>query len=232
MPGNALVIQLSFSVIEMLDRADRAARSQALRAVMGRGLRNVIRERFLKLDAERHRNETGRRFWAGAARSVQQPQVSGDDITVAVNQEGVAQRIFGGKITAGSNGSGAQWLTIPAIAAALGRRASTFTNLRFVLFRGHNRVGFAGDGDLAALVSRDPKKARFKASPGAKKERGAKLEPPKKGKLAVVYWLKRSVTQKADPTVLPPEDQLNAAANQAAVEYLDAAVGIEGGNAS
>ena len=201
MPGNIINVSLTDGISDALKRVGRAARSQALRAVMGAAVAAVLVSNFEKLDAERHKNETGVRYYAGAARSVQRPQVSGDDVVVAVNQIGIAQRYYGGTITAGSNGSGAKWLTIPAIPAALGRRAGSFSNLQFRFF-GPN---------LAALVSTDPTKAKYKSSPGAKKERSANLVPREDGRLPVVYWLKRSVTQKADPSVIPPEDTLTAA---------------------
>ena len=220
MPGNILNVELtSDGITAALRGLDRAARSKQLRIVMGAAAANAVKANFQKLDAERHRNETGIRFYAGAARSVQRPQVSGDEVTVAVTQEGVAQRYYGGTITAGSNGSGKKWLTIPAIPAALGRRAGSFTNLQFRFF----------NPNLAALVSADPKKVKFKGGPKAKKERGVNLVPREDGRLPVVFWLKRSVTQKADPSVIPPEEELAAAALKEGADYLLDAAGLEGG---
>ena len=223
MPGNVINVKLDDGITAALRNVDRAARSSQLRAVMGAAVALALVANFERLDAERHKNETGVRFYAGAARSVQRPQVSGDDVVVAVNQEGVAQRYYGGTITAGSNGSGKKWLTIPAIPAALGYRAGRFANLRFVFFKGK---------DLAALVSDDPNKLKYKGGSNAKKERGVRLVPREDGRLQVVFWLKRSVTQKADPSVIPDEDTLAATAYERGAKYIQAAADIEGGNAS
>ncbi len=222
MPGNIINVSLTDGISAALKQVDRAARSRALRTVMGAAVAALLVANFEKLDAERHKNETGVRYYAGAARSVQRPQVTGDDVVVAVNQEGIAQRYYGGTITAGSNGSGKKWLTIPAIPAALGRRAGSFSNLKFVFFKGK---------DLAALVSDDATKVKYKGSPKAKKERSVNLVPREDGRLPVVYWLKRSVTQKADPSVIPDEDTLTAAALQEGGDYLTEAAELEGGDA-
>ena len=227
MPGNAIILTLTDGLSASLLSMNRAARSQRLRAVMGEAVAAAMVAHFEQLDTERHENFTGVHFYGGAARSVQVPQVAGDDVTVAVNQEGVAQRYYGGTITAGSNGSGKKWITIPAIPAALGRRAGDFTNLKFVFFKGKG-----GSDDLAALVSEDPNKAKYKTGPNAKKERGARLVPREDGKLPVVFWLKRSVTQKADPSVIPDEETLAATAYAHGVEYLDDAFNIDGGTPS
>lgn len=221
MPGNVINVNMTDGIEAALKATATALGSAPLRREMGRAVRSALIANFEKLNAERHKNETGVQFYAGAARSVQQPLIESDGFTVAVTREGVAQRYYGGTITAGSNGSGSKWLTIPAIPAALGRRAGSFTNLKFVFFR----------DDLAALVSNDPAKARYKGGPKAKKERGVKLVPREDGKLPVVYWLKRSVTQKADPSVIPPEEELAATAYAEGTKYLREALEIEGGGA-
>ena len=177
MPGNIVHVQLDDGISAALREVDRAARSKALRAALEDAVAKALVDNFNNLDAARHRNEAGIRFYAGAAASVQRPQVDGDDVVVAATREGVAQRYYGGTITAGSNGSGAKWLTIPAIPAALGRRAGSFSNLKFVFF----------NDSLAALVSTDPNRATYRVSPRGKKERGAALVPREDGRLPVVY---------------------------------------------
>lgn len=84
----------------------------------------------------------------------------------------------------------AKYLTVPARAEAHGRRARSFKNLKFVPF---------ASGSRALVVT------------GGKRSKRAGL---------VMYWLVPSVTQAADPSVLPSEAQLQEAVSAAASEYL------------
>ena len=183
-----------------------------VRAVMGRAVVGVLRGHFEKLEAERHQNLAGTHFYGQASRSVQQPQVGSDGFSIAINQVGVAQRYFGGTIVAGANGSGAKFLTIPAIPQALGRRAGEFTNLKFVFFK---------KLDLGALVATEGDRVSFKGAPRAQKDQGRRIVPREDGRPQVVFWLKRSVTQAADPSVLPEPEEMAAAAYGAAESYLN-----------
>jgi hypothetical protein len=84
----------------------------------------------------------------------------------------------------------AHWLSIPARSEAYGTRAREHANLAFVLIRG--RTSDFG-GPLAML------------------------QEPEGG---VFFWLVKRVVQQADPTVLPTNDKLMAAALDAGEEYV------------
>jgi len=199
-------------------------------SAMGGGVKLSLIEHFagIEQDSVHHKwatqlgaNRT--HFYGGSARGVQSgiqdPKVEGDDaVSVSINSQGLAQRYFGGTITAKNK----KWLTIPAIAAAYGRPANSFNNLRFVLFR----------PDLAALIEKTPgqpstlSKQTRKDSKGIYRSAG---ETSERGR--VVYWLKRSVEQAPDPTVLPTEDEMSQRAIEAGHEAIDH-IGRIGGLAS
>lgn len=168
---------------------------------MGDALRLVLINHFAELEADASRHRTATRlggtqtgFYADAVRGTQLPQIEGEGISVSINKQGIAQRYFGGTIRPTLK----KWLTIPAIAEAYGQAAGSFHNLRFVPL----------GPDLAALVER---RATLIKRPrkGAKK---GSFKPVAETTGAVFYWLKRQVTQTADPTVLPTDDEIQSAA--------------------
>jgi len=92
-----------------------------------------------------------------------------------------------------------KYLTIPAIAAAYGRRAREFESLRFVVFP-------SGAKALA--------KEEFVTVPGKrKKERRVP-------KLTVYFWLRPSVRLPQDRGLLPSDEAYTAAAEVGARDYL------------
>jgi hypothetical protein len=177
---------------------------QQAREGMGAAARLELIDHFTDLEQDSVHHKTAQRlgaqstgFYAEAARSVQMPEISGDDVTISINGPvGLAQRFFGGTIVPKKG----NWLTIPAIAAAYGARARTFNNLRFVYFR----------PDLAALVER--------LAATVQRGRNGVYRAVQSSVGTVVYWLKPSVTQAADPTVLPTEDRLAGVAITAGQE--------------
>lgn len=178
---------------------------QRTRAEMGAAVRIELIEHFTELEQDSVHHRTAARllaaptgFYADAARSVQAPVVQGENVSIAINKEGLAQRYFGGPIEAKRS----KWLTIPAIAQAYGKRAGAFHNLRFVYFR----------SDLAALVER--------LSTLVKRDRKGIFRPIASTLGAVFFWLKPSVNQDPDPTVLPSDDEMGARAIEAAQRSL------------
>lgn len=118
----------------------------------------------------------------------------GDDEAAFVNiiSPGIT-RAFGDVTINAKDG---KWLTIPAIAEAYNRRARTFNDLRVAFFR---------KGRLALIKAEQ-------SSLADRKESGGRSE--------VYYWLKKSVTQKQDRTLLPPDDDYATAAVQGIKAYL------------
>jgi hypothetical protein len=88
-------------------------------------------------------------------------------------------------------GNGKKYLTIPATAEAYNKRAGTFNDLRLAFFK----------GGLLALVR--PNK-----------------DAPKGERPPVYYWLKKSVTQKQDRTLLPSDKLLQSAAEEGTRDWL------------
>ncbi len=178
-----------------------------------RAMAGFLRNWFAGLEETRP-NKQGfprQHFWADVRRSVQNPVVADPTFaSVSITHRALRQRIEGGVIRPGA---GKKYLTIPATEAAYGHVAREFNNLHF---------GFAENkyGNLApALIENTYQKIAFgrkrkdgtrKATPG--EERGGK----------VFYFLARQVYQAPDPTVLPPNEQVQSAAVTGAIEFAQA----------
>jgi hypothetical protein len=161
--------------------------------VGGRAVVNYLRDWFAILDKDRPNKMGGQRthFWAQVRRSVQQPQQQRGGVFVAINHVGAAQRYFGGIIRAVTT----HFLTIPAHPDYYGKSAREFDSLRFaVLPRGG-----------PALIEAE----RTGISIGKARKDGTRSVKARETKIgAVAYWLRTSVEQDADPSVLPPEEEL------------------------
>ena len=115
-----------------------------------------------------------------------------DAAIVSINIPGI-RRAFGDLTITAKSG---KWLTIPANAEAYNRRARTFNDLR---------VAFFGKGRMALVKAEQ-------SSLSDRKESGGRSE--------VYYWLKKSVTQKQDRALLPPDDDFATAAVQGIKAYI------------
>jgi hypothetical protein len=168
-----------------------------LNPVIGRAAQNHVRDHLFRLNTERPNRLGGRRtnFYAAAARGTQFTTVA-EGVLVSVNKLGIRQRFQGGEI---KPTGGRKFLTIPAIAEAHGRRAGEFNNLRFAMPGGKPALVEAD----ATLVKRTKKGFKGTTSVGGK----------------IIFWLRRSVTQQPDPTVLPSPEALGAAVNRAAGDH-------------
>ena len=184
----------------LLARIKDAATAAGLSQVMARAIAIQVKDHLVALNAERHKY--GRNYYARAARSVT-AKAAGGFALVSVTQIGIRQRLYGGRITAGANGSGRRYLTIPACPEAYGMRAGEFFDLHF---------GFAMNprGRIQPALIRRPSQAisitRRKQSDGTVK---TKVHPGQiNGGGQVMFWLVHSVTQRADPTVLPSKQEM------------------------
>lgn len=177
---------------------------------MGRGATNRIRAHFTDLNAARPNQLGGRRtnFWAAAARSTNYT-ASPEQVLININQLGFRQRLQGGVIRPVK----AKYLTIPAAPEAHGRRAREFSNLRF---------GFAENkfGNLQpALIEASATAVTF----GRRRKDGTRAV--KRGRSLggrTIFFLTRQVFQRADPTVLPPDQEIIEAALQGGREAFAA----------
>lgn len=189
--------------------------ADSVRKAMGGAVRLELIEHFSELEADSLHHRTADRlgaehsgFYADAARSVQMPKLENEGVSIAINKLGLALRYYGGRVTPGKStswktGRATQWLTIPNDADAYGRRTQEFDysgrglgNLRFVFFR----AGLAG---LVENLATNVKRVR-----GVYKPVSSTI-----GK--VIFWLKKEVTYKADPSVLPTSGEMTAAAVEA-----------------
>lgn len=197
--------------IDITDQATPALRrlrgvisDGSLTAAMGRGAANRIRSHLVDLNASRPNRLGGRRtnFWNQAAQSTHQDSVPGE-ITVSISKQGFRQRYEGGRIRAVN----AKLLTIPATAEAHGRRASEFPDLHFAILGGR----------LALIRNRQTRLRRV----GGRRP-GFRAASSTTG-LEVLFWLKKEVNQRPDPSVLPTDDQIVAAAIAAGESAVNAA---------
>lgn len=180
---------------------DRAASAEVMSA-MGASVAREIRGHLRGLPANRMFPGQTTNFWKRAS-TVTNFQLEGDGVAVNVNQVGVRQRFHGGTIKPTKG----KYLTIPARAEAYGKSAREFNNLRFVRFA----------SGAAALVETDATKVKI----GRRRKdgsHGVKNMGSTGG--GIMYWLKTSVSQKADPNVLPSDELLAGAALRGARAYL------------
>jgi hypothetical protein len=129
-------------------------------------------------------------YYATKAESVE-ARATGDAAIVSIATGGGREafaRVFGEVTVRARSG---KYLTIPATAAAYGRRAREFDGLRFIPFPNGTKA-------LAKVT-------------GTGKDR----------KTQVFYWLKESVLLPQDRSILPSDEQYLQAAERGANEYLD-----------
>jgi hypothetical protein len=131
-------------------------------------------------------------FWEKAARSVVW-EVSHDGVLLSGDQQGLAQRYYGGDIEPLNEGGK---LTIPAREEAYGKTASSFNNLKAV-YRWVN-----GHPEAFALVEADATQIHY----GRKLKGGQRDFSTQISGGLVMFWLVRSVHQEGNPNVVPPLD--------------------------
>jgi hypothetical protein len=199
-------IHLDDRATPALRRAGAAANTAALWNAIGRGASERIRAHLFALDGTRPNRLGGRRthFYAAAAKSTHYTAQPGE-AEVTVSKVGIRQRLEGGTIRPVRK----KYLTVPAVAEAHGRRASEFQNLV---------LRYGAGGRPVALAEAPATQVAFER----RKDGTARTVKGRGLGGRVIFWLVKSVHQKPDPTVLPAEDQIAAAAAAAADEYLQA----------
>lgn len=187
----AFEIKISETALPLLDRVRTVLRSGEIEKAMGQGTSNLIRSHLSRLSLSRKNKLGGQRtnFYGKAARSVNQKESPGVSI-VSINWQGLQQRWLGGPISAGKStspvtGQPTKYLTIPAVAAAYGKRASELSDLH--------------------LLFGKSKKPYALANPSGQ----------------IYFKLKPMVSQDADPSVLPTEQEMADAAAEAANDKIE-----------
>jgi len=170
--------------------------AQSVRPAIGAAVVELFQQNFRSLPDNKQGWPTTN-FWARAARSTNY-DVAAEAININVDQQGVRQRLEGGEIRPVNKA----WLTIPARAEAYGKRAGEFSGLHFVFFRqGH-----------AALMENDSVDVSF----GKQRKDGSRQVKQGAERSGVMFWLVKSVTQTANPAVIPSEQSITATAMETA----------------
>ncbi len=193
----SITIQIKDDATPAVRRLEDLVASPAIRAVVGRSGRNMVRDHLHGLDAVRHRSHVRLHFYAAAARATNY-RVLPDGAVVSINHIGIAQRYFGGEIRPRNS----KYLTIPARDEAEGRRARDFNNLEPVF--GRNGIYALAERSATRLKR---VKGRFQAGG----ETGG----------GIMFWLVKSVTQKPDSSVLPKMSELVETVVADAEKYID-----------
>ncbi len=193
----------------LLQRVKDAAQIAGLSLVMARAIGILVKDHLVALNAERHRY--GRNYYAQAARSVS-ARAAGGFALISITQIGIRQRLYGGRIMPGP---GKQFLTIPAVPEAYGMRAGEFQDLH--VGRAMNPAGRI-QWALIRRASTAISIARRKRADGTIKTSVRPGEMRAGGE--VIFWLVRSVNQRADPSVLPTRQEMIATGVAAAERRL------------
>ncbi len=199
-----LAIQIDVRTGEGFDLRglEAALAPERISTVGGRAAVGVSRKHLLGLNRSRPNRLGGRRsnFYQHAGNSIN-TTTAGDTFTISFGSVGLAQRYFGGTIRA----KNAKYLTIPARAEAYGKRASEFNDLQFVVFESG-----------PALVRRSQSTIKFRK--GKDGSRRAVRSGDAAGE--VMFWLRRSVDQAPDPSVLPTEQEYGDAVEKAVTDTV------------
>ena len=121
---------------------------------------------------------------------------------------------FGPVAPDGRGGTGRKWLTIPAIAAAYGKRAREFGDLVFAQKR----------GATTAMLLRVPKYEKKSDGKRRTKAEAESYRAELKAQTKVFFWLKKQVTLPADPGLLPNAQAYQLAARVGVRDYLKEAI--------
>jgi hypothetical protein len=149
-------------------------------------------------------------FWEGAARGTGwEPASEGIIVTVDNREHPGAMRFrfnggVDGDITINMKD---KLLTIPARAEFYGFRATGFTNLKFVMFKSGAKALVIGTGGAGKVNFETGNESDVKGA-------GARSAG------VVAFWLVESVTQKANPRIVPSGEQYVAEAKRAVMDLI------------
>ena len=182
-----------------------------LHSSISKAVADHVKEHLLRLDRERANPLGGKRshFYWEAAKSVEgHPTTTGAEVTI--DKMGLRQRWKGGDIHA-IHGT---YLTIPARTESYNVPAREFPGvLEFVKFRSGAKA--------LVLTTPDSGPDDFiddAGNVGTRKRRRKKRLV--RGHGLVEYWLKETVHQNEDPSVLPTAEEVTEVASLAANEYF------------
>ena len=198
MSGTTIILD---EVTPLLEGVRNAAQARGLALVGAQAAADVVQAHLWGLDGQRHRG--GNHFYRQAGDSVSTGFVP-QGAVVSINHTGFRQRLYGGRIVPGV---GKTYLTLPASPEAQGKRAGVFNDLDFA---------YALDPKLGAVRPALVRRAQTQIRFARRKQKDGSIrltaKPVRELQPEVMFWLVRSVTQRADPSVLPYGEQMSAAA--------------------
>lgn len=198
---------------------DKALSPESINRVAGRGAANKIQQHLFDYN-DQHPNKDGFPRTNLASQFAKSVQHRADSISaeVIINHIAFRQRLEGGTITPRA----AKFLTIPAIAAAYGKRAREFSNLHF---------GFAFNSKIGRLMPALLENRATNVTIGKQRKDGSRKITPTSTTLGgqVVFWLARRAKQEGDRNLLPTEAEIVGAALQGVDELMIRAGTPKGG---
>jgi hypothetical protein len=191
---------------ELQAKAAQIGKEPEVALVGARGAANLTRQHLFNLDERSPRTH----FYSRAAKSIEEPVAEGQGASFTIYKVGLAQRYFGGTIAAGKgtssfSGGPTKYLAVGTDEAE-GKtpwEVSQEQDIAFVPRKGDKAMLVQG---MRTTVTRGPNKGQTvtRAVPGGR----------------VLFWLVTEVTQEADPTVLPADEDLSEAARYHMDNYL------------
>ncbi len=186
--------------------------ANAIRLGIGEEEAQLLRTHFEKLENERSGQIPGAtptHFWTQVRDSVRDARVDGDDVVIGIDHVGFRQRLEGGTITAGRGtssvtGEPTKFLAIPVDVDSYGKRPADFPEgaLQYIV----------GPGGPCLILAEHTDRIATKGKNKGKSVRATGTQEATVGAGSVMFILRASVTQKADPSVLPTEQEIIAAA--------------------
>ena len=203
----AVTINARDGVSPALQKLADAIAPARLNKVIAQSAVNTYKEHLRGINSSRANQLGGARtnFYFQAARGTNY-RIEPNGVVISINQVGIRQRYFGGVI---KPKPGKKFLTIPAHPDAHGHRASEFPGL--VLVFGHDEKPIA----LARPVF-------------AQRKRGS-IGPAKPIAGEILFRLVRSVTQRADPTLLPYPELVLARIEKDTTSFINRSTARSGG---
>jgi len=200
----ALTIDITDHASAMLGRLRQRMAPERMNKVIGASVARLVKDRLFARDAQPNKSGwASQHFYSGAAKATTWTADASGAI-ISINKQGFRQRVEGGVIKPVN----VKYLTIPACAAAYGKRAREFGNLKMQW--GKRKDGTIGPVALVALEGGATQK-KFRGRNDTVHERAiAQGKGSKKGD--VLYWLVREVHQAADDTILPTDAEIINAA--------------------
>lgn len=162
--------------IERIEQISRVVRNpRGMLAAVGREGVNRLKGHFRKKDRDEPNKLGGRRehFWLKVSRSVQSPSLSpdGSAIVIVISHPAIAQKVFGGRITAKRTRN----LSIPVDPEAYGRFPATFeaeTGLQLIFIKQGKNALLATQAGNAGL------RVRYILTPSVNQEPDPTALPP------------------------------------------------------